>query len=56
MKRINFFIDEQILERLTSLPGTLSEHIRQAIYDYLLKLQKQNISGSTSNKGGEVYE
>lgn len=50
MKRINFFIDETMLMQLKSLPGTLTEHIRRAIYEYLLNLQSQNVSASESKR------
>ena len=53
MKRINFLIDEAMLEHLEALPGTLSQHLREALYQYLLKLQQQNVSQSLSKKEGD---
>ena len=50
MVRFNFFIDEAMLEHLEVLPGTVTEHIRQALYDYLLKLQTHNASASQSTR------
>lgn len=49
MKDYHFLIDETMLEHLKSLPGSVTEHIRQAIWDYLRK--KQNISSSLSKEG-----
>jgi hypothetical protein len=51
MKRINLLIDETMFDHLKSLPGTMTEHIRQAIYKYLLELSTQSMS--SSKKGGE---
>ena len=50
MVRFNFLIDEAMLEHLEALPGTVTEHIRQALYDYLLKLQAHNVSASQSTR------
>jgi len=50
MKRINLFLDETEIEYLKRLPGTLTEHIRRAIYEYLQKLSTQNVSASQSRK------
>lgn len=51
MKRINFFIDLTSLELLKGLPGTLSEHIRQAIRDYLRKTITVGASSSKRKRG-----
>ena len=53
MKRINFLIDDTMLSQLKSIPGTMTEHIRRAIYEYLQKLSALNASASQSKKGGE---
>ena len=53
MEQFHFLIDKTMLEHLQALPGTTSEHIREAIYQYLLKLQQQSVSSSKSTKGGE---
>jgi hypothetical protein len=53
MKQIHFYIDEGMLEHLEALPGTLSQHIREALYQYLLKLSQQSVSSSKSEKGGK---
>ena len=48
MNRINFLIDDVMLMQLKSLSGTMTEHIRRAIYEYLQKLSIQNVSASQS--------
>ena len=48
MNRINFLIDDVMLMQLKSLSGTMTEHIRRAIYEYLQKLSTQNVSASQS--------
>ena len=53
MVRFNFLIDEGMLEHLKSLPGTVTEHIRQAIYDYLQKMHVINSASSESVKDGD---
>ena len=59
MKRLNFYISEDSLGYLKSRQGTLSEHIRFAIAEYIHKLQQeetrlaQNASASQSKRGGE---
>ena len=52
LKRIDINIDELLLKNFRELPGTLTEHIRQAMYDYLKKIEESRISSSRS-KGGE---
>lgn len=53
MTRINLFIDDSDFLKLKSLPGTLSDHIRFAIRDYLKNLYKVNVSASESERGDE---
>lgn len=50
MKRINAFITEAQFFFLTNLSGTLSEHIRRALDDYMQKLRALNVSSSQSNR------
>jgi hypothetical protein len=45
-------MDKGMIEHLEALPGTLSEHIREAVYQYLLKLKQQEVASSLSEKGG----
>ena len=45
----HFLIDEVMLKRLKELPGSVTEHIRIAIWDYLQK--RQEVSSSLSKKG-----
>lgn len=49
MLRKTFFLDEEQITFLENLPGTISEHIRQAINDYQKKQQK--VSSSSSERG-----
>ena len=51
LKRIDINIDELLLKNFKELPGTLTEHIRQAMYDYLKKINESNISSSRSERG-----
>jgi len=54
MERINVWINKQQSKFLKDLPGTLSEHIRRAIDDYIKALKGVNVSASASKrKGGE---
>jgi len=53
MKQIHFYIDEGMLEHLNVIPGTLSQHIREALYQYLLKIQQQSVSASKSKGDDE---
>lgn len=46
MKRVNIFITLQQFYALTSLPGTISEHIRRAIEEYVVKRQPVSTSQS----------
>jgi len=48
MIRKTFFLDKEQIDYLESLPGTSSEHIRQAINDY--KEKHQNVSASESKR------
>lgn len=51
MKRINAYIDETMFDRLKGLSGTLSEHLRTAISEYLQKkLHEIDISVSKSQR------
>jgi len=50
MKRVNLLIDEAMLDHFKDIPGTLSEKIRQAMYEYLKN--RINVSASQSRKEG----
>lgn len=52
MKRIDAYIHEAQFFFITSLAGTLSEHLRRALDDYITKLKANNVSASKSKKGG----
>lgn len=53
MERINLFIGVTQLSFLQDLSGHVSEHIRKAIDEYIVKLKNQNATTSPSKKGGE---
>jgi hypothetical protein len=59
MRRVDFLLPEDSLNFLKSREGTLSEHIRWAIDQYIHKLRQeetrlaQNASSSASLKGGD---
>jgi len=50
MHRINLYIDDSMFKELKELPSTLSENVRQAIYEYLYKLNRDNVSSSESKR------
>jgi hypothetical protein len=53
MKRIDLLVDDTLYSQLKSLGGTLSTHIRIALYEYLQKLSKTNVSSSRSKRKEE---
>jgi len=52
MRRIDVYLDESWISYLKKLPGTFSEHIRQAVNNYMIYLENAKISASLSKKGG----
>jgi hypothetical protein len=50
MKDYHFLIDEDILKQLQALPGTVTEHIRQAILKYLREFVSESLSGKDGDK------
>lgn len=54
MKRVDFLLDEIKIKFLSSLSGTLSEHLRRAIDDYIEKKKALNVSASKSKKVGDL--
>jgi len=50
MKRINVFLDIKQLKFLESQSGTISEHIRRAVEDYIKAIQLKSVSASKSVK------
>jgi hypothetical protein len=53
MKRVDFLMLENQFRIIARLDGTISGHIRQAIDDYLKKINKNSSSISPSRKGGK---
>ena len=52
-KRINVYIDADILKSLKELPGSLSEKTRVALSDYIVKVKNINATNSLSGRGTE---
>ena len=50
MIRKHFYISQEELDYLKKLPGTVSDHIRRAISEYIEDIQKQKYSASQSRK------
>lgn len=53
MVRKHFYLTEEQEKFLKSLPGTMAEHLRKALDEYIEKKQNLNISASSSMKGGD---
>ena len=54
MKRFNVFLSEDQISYLKSLVGTISEHIRHAVNEYIDRKKNLNVSSSQSkSKGGD---
>ena len=53
MKRLNLLVDDDLFIEFKSLPGTMSEHIKNAMREYLKSLY--SVSASKS-KGVGHYE
>jgi len=52
MKRYNFFLEQDQVDFLDKLPGTVSEQIRRAINEFIERQKNKNISASKS-KGSD---
>mgnify|MGYP007071602305 CR=1 FL=1 len=50
MARINLYIETSLFNQLKELPGTLSEHVRIAIREYLARIKEFNASASQSKR------
>ena len=48
MKRVNIFLYEHHVSFLVSLGGTISEHVRRAVDEYIQKTKALNVSASES--------
>ena len=53
MKRVDLLIQEDYLDYLKSRSGTLSQHIRFAIANYVHKLQQEEIKLAQSASASE---
>ena len=51
MKRVNLYLSEEQLQFLKEYPGTISEHIREAIDNWITQKKNLNVSISPT-KGG----
>ncbi len=52
MRRINAFLEDSWVDYLKKLPGTLSEHFRRAVNEYITRIEEKKVSSSQS-KGGD---
>lgn len=50
-KRLDLYVEDITYIKLKGLPGTMTEHIKQAIHEYLKNLYKVNVSASQSKRG-----
>ena len=55
MVRIDILITKEQFSFLKNIPGTVSEHIRRAIDDYVVKMKGNNASVSPTKKGVEKH-
>ena len=55
MVRKDFYLREDQVEFLSKLQGQMTDHIRQAVDDYIFKLKSVNVSASQS-KAGDSHE
>jgi hypothetical protein len=53
MKRYDIYLDPDEVKKLGDLPGTVSEYVRQAIREFLQRIEGKNVSASASRKRGE---
>ncbi len=53
MERVDFNLGKAQRNFLENLPGTLSEHIRRAIDEYIDRLRFSNVSSSQSKRKEE---
>ena len=53
MQRIDVYLDEKWIAFLKELPGNLSEHIRQAVNNYISDIESKKVSASVSKGGGK---
>jgi len=53
MVRVNLFLDEKRVDYLKNLPSTLSEHLRNAVDEYIWKLENKNATTSLSERGDD---
>lgn len=53
LQRINIFLSNEQISFLKSLAGTISEHIRRALDEYIEKIKPLASRASASKKRGE---
>lgn len=57
MIRLNIYFEEEQVDELEVLPGTVSEHVRKAVDDYLKKMRPQSsVSPSVKSSVKEQNE
>ena len=50
MRRVDLYLSQEQVDFLKNLPGTISEHIRKAVDEYIDKLHVVSASASASVK------
>lgn len=51
MRRIDVYVEDITYISLKGLPGTISDHVKRALEQYLKDMYKINVSGSKSKVG-----
>ena len=51
-KRLDLYVEENTYIKLKGLPGTITEHVKRAITEYLDNMYKVNVSASQSQRKG----
>lgn len=51
MKRYNIFFEEEQINYLKKLPGTVSDHVRIAVLRYINEIEGKSVSESKSKRG-----
>ncbi len=55
MERVDFLLEKAYKKFLEGLPGTLSDHLRRAVDEYIKRLKSDKTSASLSQeKDGEL--
>jgi hypothetical protein len=53
MQRINIFLEEKQIKFIKSLPGTLSDNVRQFVSKSIKEIENRSVSSSATKGGGK---